>query len=669
MTYRSATILAIAGLACCAAAQHRHSDDAHHHRPPTHGKPHATTFDPQRFLTSRNSKVRLPLPEEKDAFFFVVFGDRTGGPADGVEVLADAVAEVNLLEPDLVMTVGDLVQGYNLSPQWLDQAREFKGIMNKLLMPWFPVAGNHDIYWLQRGAKPPGEHEEDFEQHFGPLWYAFSHKNSWFIALFSDEGHPVTGKRSFNDPECQRMSPAQFDWLKQTLRRTRSADHVFVFIHHPRWLERYGDDWNKVHRELAQSGNVSAVFAGHIHRMRYDGKRDGIEYFTAATVGGNQWGKVPETGFLHQYHIVTVRKSGIAVAAVPVGGVFDPRAITGAISEETRQFDDQFEPLLSGRLAFDRSLGCDGTIKVKLNNPIKHAIEVMLAPSSTDSHWSFNPDHSHVYIGPGQTQTLAIRARRIGDGSTTTLAAPKMEIYPEYVGDELRFALPSHELQIPVAMPESIAPAASDSESALVLDGKDDYLRVDLADAPPKAGPFTVECWVKPAKLRQSQALITGLRQSGFRWRLDIGIPQFRLRHKNSEVELRSPERRLELDRWHHLAAVVDGKEVRMYVDGDLVASADWTDKHTPQPLPVLIGASQNGEGPVSDFFAGQLDEIHITAGARYTGKNFEPKRRTRASNKSRLLLHMDGIIGPWIFDHSPSENHATRHGDVLVGP
>ena len=38
----------------------------------------------ERFLTDRDSPVRLALPLEEDAFSFAIFGDRTGGPADGV---------------------------------------------------------------------------------------------------------------------------------------------------------------------------------------------------------------------------------------------------------------------------------------------------------------------------------------------------------------------------------------------------------------------------------------------------------------------------------------------------------------------------------------------------------------------------------------------------------
>ena len=196
---------------------------------------------PERFTTSRTSAIDLPLPEEKDAFVFCVYGDRTGGPAEGIEILAKAVEETNLIAPDLVMTVGDLVQGYNDETRWLPQMEEFKRTMNALGSPWFPVAGNHDVYWRGKGERPNGGNGALFEAHFAPLWYAFEHKRSWFIALYSDEGDPATGEQSFDKPNCQRMSDAQFAWLGSTLARAKDAEHVFLFLHHPRWLAQYGE--------------------------------------------------------------------------------------------------------------------------------------------------------------------------------------------------------------------------------------------------------------------------------------------------------------------------------------------------------------------------------------------------------------------------------------------
>ena len=169
------------------------SHGRHLHR---HGAPHKTIQpSAQRFFTTRSSEIVLPLPSEEDAFTFAVFGDRTGGQPEGVDVLADAVRDVNLIEPDLVMTVGDLINGYNRTAEWLTQMREFKAIMNRLLCPWFPVAGNHDVFWrpLNDPEMPKFQHQEHYEMHFGPLWYSFQHKQCAFTVIYSDEGDEETG--------------------------------------------------------------------------------------------------------------------------------------------------------------------------------------------------------------------------------------------------------------------------------------------------------------------------------------------------------------------------------------------------------------------------------------------------------------------------------------------
>ena len=283
--------------------------------------------DEPKIKTNRPGTRLLHLPKTRDVWHFVVFGDRTGGPAEGIRVLEQAVRDTNLLDPDLVMTVGDLIEGYNRTPEWLEQMREFQTTMSQLNMAWYPVAGNHDIYW--RGPnRPPGEHEADYEKHFGPLWYWFQHKNAGFVVLYTDEGDPKSGQKGLREPASTQMSSEQIEWLTATLEETRELDHVFVFLHHPRWItERYrGSNWDEVHAVLAAAGNVTAVFAGHIHRMHYAGKRDGIEYFTLATTGGAKSHEIPQAGWLHHFNVVTVRKDRLSVATVPVGAVIDPRS-------------------------------------------------------------------------------------------------------------------------------------------------------------------------------------------------------------------------------------------------------------------------------------------------------------------------------------------------------
>ena len=329
--------------------------------------------------TDRSGARILPLPQEKDTFYFLIFGDRTGGPPEGIQVLRQAVKDANLLGPDLVMTVGDLVQGYNATPEWLKQAKEFKSVMDRLDVPWFPVVGNHDVYWRGKG-RPEGEHEADFEKHFGPLYYYFTHKNAAFLCLYSDENDPETGRKGYGSKVpagFNRFSDHQLAWLKKSLREVRKLDHVFLFMHHPRWDTSYyrGSNWDKVHELLKQAGNVSAVFAGHIHRMRYDGKRDGIEYFTLATTGGHV-GDWPQCGQLHHMNLVTVRPDGYKVATIPVGQVMDPRLFTPDYITDLGRLRGWRPQVLTAPVELGEEGDLAGVLALRLDNPSKRPIEV-----------------------------------------------------------------------------------------------------------------------------------------------------------------------------------------------------------------------------------------------------------------------------------------------------
>ncbi len=632
-----------------------------------HNKKHPRRHDASRFLTSRESPIKLPMPEEEDAFFFVVFGDRTGGPDEGVSVLADAVRDVNLLEPDLVMTVGDLIQGYNKTPRWMAEMREYKEIMDNLLCPWFPVAGNHDIYWRGRRGeqRPEGEHEASYEMHFGPLWYAFEHKNCWFIALYSDEGDPATGNKSIRDPECQKMSPEQFGWLKETLGKAKDADHIFLFLHHPRWLgNNYGDDWDKVHKALVDAGNVSAVFAGHIHRSRYDAK-DGIEYVTLATVGGYQDGTIPSAGFLHHFDVVTVRKGQIALASLPVGEVQNVREMTGSMQQECLQLVEK-AAVIEGGVELQHDGRADGLVTATITNTASRPIDVTVMPQSPDSRWVCTPDHNHGQIQAGESRSFSFKVRRPAGSLDPSFGTLMVDVQLEYLAPSFRYPMPVKSLVVP--MRANLSPPSDGRNKALSCDGQDDHVKVPSAGLVVPDGPMTLECWMKADGFGRRVGLVTKTEGSEYGIFVNNGKPMFSIHLDGNYVEPKAENVTLEPGRWYHVAGDYDGEHVRLYVDGREVAKLAGKGKRRTNDLPFIIGGDVGRNGEANSFFDGLIDEVRISTTARYRGQSFTPQRRFEPDSQTALLLHMDGLVGPWLYDESPARHHVRpANGAVLV--
>jgi len=647
--------------------------------------------EPSHIHTSRTSPKILPLPKGDDVFHFVVFGDRTGGPAEGIKILAQAVEDANLLDPDLVMTVGDLVNGYNQTDPWMKQMEEFQATMGKLKMPWFPVAGNHDIYWRKDGkkpeAKPPREHEESYEKHFGPLWYWFEHKNTGFLTLFSDEGHPDGRERNFGDREQQQISKTQLNWIAAELEKMKRLQHIFVFLHHPFWWgERYpGSNWDEVHKLLVKNGNVRAVLAGHIHQMRYDGVRDGIGYYALATTGGSLTPGMEYEyfGLLHQFNVVTVRSNGFSMASIPVGGVFDPRQFTPERHLEVEAARYLLHEFISPPITLSLDGSASAVYQVAVTNPCEMPIDVTLLAKG-DKSWIVAPDHRHSKLEPEQGKVFEFICARESTNGVAGFEAPEFELRFDVLTTDARLAMPSRSLRAKIQL---VPPRAGwpevQTNNCFVFNGTNACLEIENDKLTLPDGPFTVEVWVMSFG-DTNGAIVSNIKVGGFSLEV-AGTPQFRVQTDDRSVNDRRVSNSkppivakakdgLPSGRWIHLAGVYDGAQIALFVNGRKVASTNAASARLSSDKSLYIGARPNGAFNTHNFsypfiyFRGAVDDVRISHTARYT-KDFTPAAKLARDGSTAFALANDQHFGPFVPVDAQPQIQAWIKGQPRLAP
>ena len=128
-----------------------------------------------------------PVNNAAGVFRFAILPDRTGGNRPGV--FEGALAKLKLLQPEFVMSTGDLIDGYTTDPKlWTAQWEEFDGLVNRLDMPFHYVPGNHDIgnpllldAWKQRHGSP---------------WSSFVYQNVLFLTLHTEDSRSAASARN-----------------------------------------------------------------------------------------------------------------------------------------------------------------------------------------------------------------------------------------------------------------------------------------------------------------------------------------------------------------------------------------------------------------------------------------------------------------------------------------
>jgi hypothetical protein len=378
--------------------------------------------------------------------------------------------------------------------------------------------------------------------------------------------------------------------------------------------------------------------------MRYD-PRDGIEYVTLATVGGGQSGLVPEAGWLHHYHVITVRKQQVAMAAVPVGEVLDVREITGEFAAECERQAAR-KPDFEAPLVVESSGVVSGRVKLTLANVTTREVDLTIAPDSTDSRWSFTPDHDHARVKPGESATLEFAVDRPAGSLDDAFMPLELVVNADVLMPGHRYSLPEKRFEVPLDDTRVALSNPAAGERALKLDGDDSVVVAD-ADLPLPDGPLTLEAWFRGDDFKGRTGLVCKTQASDYGIFVSDARVEFSVFLGQAYAVAKSGKPVLELGRWHHAAGVFDGSEVRLYLDGRLIDKVAASGRRKTNRLPLVIGGDvDGGERPVMSHFRGLIDGVRLSSSARYSGESFEVARRFDMDSATVLLANMDSRLG-----------------------
>lgn len=265
---------------------------------------------------------------DPDNFQFAIVSDRTGGHREGV--FGKALEKINMLYPEFVMSVGDLIEGYTqdttqLNAEW----KEFHGILDSLNTKFFYVAGNHDY------TNPVMA--EMWKEKIGRDYYHFIYKDVLFLVANSSDGNGGV-----------IMTPDQIAYLKEVIAQNTEVRWTLLFLHHPMWS--YGDmnGYNEV--EAALQGRDYTVFAGHTHRYMFEVRQDANHYLLATTGGGSSL-RGPSFGEFDHISWVTMTDDGPKFANLELSGILKDDVSTRASRDDAARLIEasRIQPLVLTR--------------------------------------------------------------------------------------------------------------------------------------------------------------------------------------------------------------------------------------------------------------------------------------------------------------------------------
>ncbi len=286
----------------------------------------------------------LPFNDDASKIQFAIVSDLWGGYRPGV--FDDAVTKLELLQPQFVLSVGDLIDGKTYDSVVIEkQWREFNEMIQPLSMPFFYVPGNHDISnpWM----------EKEWKKRYGQAYYHFVYKNVLFLCINTEDGGAAG------------IQEAQISYFQKVIKENTQVRWTFLFMHRPVW---YGDNEKKEGYEKiegALKGRNYTLFSGH-HHTYLNVIKNGNKHFVLGSTGGGSDLRGEKFGEFDHISLVTLNsKDSLKIINLKLEGMIKEDVVNETtfpitqtlINEDwvmtpTYVSANQFEPSISPEIIF-----------------------------------------------------------------------------------------------------------------------------------------------------------------------------------------------------------------------------------------------------------------------------------------------------------------------------
>lgn len=298
-----------------AAASCAQQKPAHAHPHAMGDHQHAYPHTPARIEVSVDTELKpwthLDFLNDPNNFQFAVIADKHGGYREGV--FGPALEKLNRMQPEFVVSVGDLIGGYTddrerIAAQW----QEFNEEIAQLEMPFFYTVGNHDT--------SNAVMKEEWLKRYGRTYYHFIYRDVLFL-IVSTEDPPLAQEGSL----IPRISEEQVTYFRNVLDENPDVRWTIALMHQPPWTyEESCEGWQRIEQLLQD--RAYTVFAGHTHDYMQYRRFDRNYYVLATTGGGSDLHGVPFGQFDHIVW-VTMTEQGPIIANLLLEGILGDQLV------------------------------------------------------------------------------------------------------------------------------------------------------------------------------------------------------------------------------------------------------------------------------------------------------------------------------------------------------